>query len=322
MNWNLELLYKNIDDPQIEKDIKSSTDAINTFISHWKGNKQYLEDVHTLKKALDEYEDLYSNYGILTKPYYYILLRKEIDLNNTKLKAKLNKITQESVKLENEIQFFLINLSKVSKDQQKIFVDASELKNYKHYLKTLFANAKYILTDKEEKIFNLTSKTSFGNWVNMIEELLSKQEAIIVDEEKKRKKVSYNEISKYLNSTNKSVRDSAARKFNRINKKYLEIAEYEMNSILERKQIGDEYRGIERVDLPRHLSDDMDSEVVDSLVEVVTDNFNISKAYYKKKAEMLKQKTIGYHERNVPVGEIDTKYDFDTSISLVTVVIS
>ncbi|MCD4811849.1 M3 family oligoendopeptidase [bacterium] len=317
MNWNLKLLYKGLDDPQIDKDIELSTRAVNTFISNWKGNKEYLKDISTLKKALDEKEQLFTKYGILTKPHYYLFLRKETDLNNTELKARINKISQKGIRLGNDLQFFSIDLSKIPKAQQEIFINATELREYKHYLETLFANAKYILTDKEEKVFNLTASTSFGNWTRMIEELLSKQSVTIIDEEQKRKKVSYNEISKYLDSTNKSVRDKAAKELNKVNKKYIEIAEYEMNSILERKQIGDEYRGIERVDLSRHLSDDMDSEVVDSLVEVVTKNFDISKAYYKKKAKMLKQKTLGYHERNVPVGKIDTKYDFDTSIALV-----
>ncbi|HCC68014.1 TPA: hypothetical protein DEP90_02285 [Patescibacteria group bacterium] len=317
MNWNLNLLYKDIEDVQIEADIKASTQAINTFISKWKENKEYLKDITTLRKALDEYEKLYTDYGILTKPYYYILLSKEIDLDNSKLKAKLNQITQKAIKLENKLQFFTIDLSKIPKKQQNIFVNAPELKDYKHYLEILFKNAKYILSDKEEKIFNLTSKTSFGNWVSMIEELLSKQEVRIVDEDAKQKKVPYSEIPKYLSSTNKSARDVAAKKFNKINKKYIEIAEYEINSILEGKQINDEYRKIKRVDLPRHLSDDMDSDVIDSLVEVVTKNFDISKNYYKKKAKLLNQTTIGYHERNVPIGEIEKKYDFKTGILLV-----
>ncbi|MCK9415179.1 MAG: M3 family oligoendopeptidase [Candidatus Dojkabacteria bacterium] len=322
MNWNLELLYKSLQDTQIEKDVKLSESAVKGFVEKWQKDSGYLKDSKILRIALYEYEKLNSEYGILTKPYYYTLLRKEIDLNNKELKARLNKLNHKATKLANEIQFFEINLSKIPKAKQKEFINSSDLKDYKHYLEMLFANAKYILTDKEERIFNLTSKTSFGNWVNMIEELLSKQSATIIDEDSKEKTVSYNEISKYLNSTNKKVRDSAAKKFNEINKKYIEIAEYEINSILESKQVSDDYRGIKRVDLPRHLGDDMDSEVVDSLVDVVSKNFNISKEYYKKKAKMLGQETLGYHERNVPVGEIDNKYDFRKGLDLVKRVFS
>lgn len=318
MNWNLKLLYKNLDDPKIEKDIKASENALKAFIEKWKKNDRYLKDPKVLKEALDEYEDLHSNHGILTKPFYYTLLNKEIDLNNTELKAKLNKLSHKATELGNEIQFFTINLSKVSKKKQKEFVNAPELKNYKHYLEMLFANAKYVLSDKEEKVFSLTAKPSFSNWVNMIEELLSKQSLKVLDEESKEKEISYNEAFKYINSTKKKVRDRAAKEFNSVNRKYIEIAEYEMNSILERKQIQDEYRGKERPDLTRHLSTDIDTEIVDTLVDVVTKNFDISQKFYKKKAKLLGQKTIGYHERNVPIGKIEKEYEFEKGLNIVT----
>jgi len=317
MNWNLKLLYKSIEDSQIEKDIKKSEEAVLTFVDKWKENNEYLKDFKVLKQALDEYESLNSKYGILTKPYYYIFLKKEIDLNNKELKAKLNKLEHKIVELSNKIQFFEIKLSKVSKNKQENFINCKELKEYKHFLEMLFANSKYILSDNEEKIFSLTSKTSFGNWVNMVEELLSKQTANILDEDFKKKDVSYNEISKYLISTKKNVREKAAKEFNKINKEYIEIAEYELNSVLESKQISDRYRKIERPDLPRHLSTDVDSKVVDTLVDVVTDNFDISKNFYKQKAKLLGQKSIGYHERNVPISKIDKKLEFKEGIKLI-----
>lgn len=317
MNWNLKLLYSNLDDPQIKKDIKLSTNAIQNFVAKWKDDYKYLKDSKTLKIALDEYERLNREYGVLTKPFYYTFLSKEIDLDNKDLKARLNKLSHTATKLENEIQFFEINLSKIPKKKQTEFVNSPELKEYKHYLEMLFANAKYILTDKEEKVFNLTSKTSFSNWVNMLEELLAKQTLVVINKELKKERISYNEASKYLTSTNKKVRDKTAKEYNKVNEKYIEIAEYEMNSILEAKQISDDYRGIKRADLPRHLSTDVDTEIVDTLIDVVTKNFNISKEFYKKKAKLLNQKTLGYHERNVPIEKIDRQYEFEKGLNIV-----
>ena len=317
MHWNLKLLYKDLNDPQIERDIKASESIVKTFVKKWKGNKEYLKDQKILKKALGEYEYLFSKYGILIKPYYYTLLNKEIDLNNNEIKAVLNKLEHRIIKLENDLQFFEISLSKVPTGKQKEFINSPILKEYKHYLEMLFANAKYVLSNKEERVFNITSKSSFSNWVNMVEELLSKQNLTILDEDLKKKEVSYNEVSKYLSSTNKKVRDRTAQEFNKVNKKYIEIAEYEMNSVLESKQASDEYRGVKRPDLPRHISTDVDTEIVDTLVDVVTNNFDISKNFYKEKAKLLDQKSIGYHERNVPIGKIDKEFEFEEGLDIV-----
>jgi oligoendopeptidase F len=317
MNWNLKLLYENLKDPQIEQDIQASEQAIMTFVSHWKEQEEYLKDPKILKKALDEYEKLHREYGVLTKAFYYMFLKKELSLDDKEVKARLNKISKRATELGNELQFFEINLSKISKSKQKEFVGSQHLKDYKHYLEMLFANAKYILSDKEEKVFNITAKSSFTNWVSMIEELLSKQKLDILDEDLKEKQIPYNEAFKYLISTNKEVRNRTAKEFNKANKEYIEIAEYEMNSILERKQVEDEYRGVKRPDLPRHLSTDVDTKIVDTLVDVVTNHFDISQKFYKKKAKLLGQKSLGYHERNVPISKSNKEFDFTKAVEII-----
>ena len=315
--WNLKQLYKSTKDPQIEIDIGMSKKKVSDFVEKWEKDKEYLKSPSVLKKALDEYERLNESPGIYDKPLYYFSLLNALDQSDVETKGKLNQLTEQSVLLYNRVQFFELNLSRVEKKTQEIFLNSPLLKEYNHYLESLFKQGKYTLSDKEEKVFNLTSKTSYSNWVSMISELLSKQTLEVLNEDGKKEMISYNETSKYLNSEDRKVRDFAAKKFNKINKKYSEIAEFEINSILERKKVSDNYRGIPRPDLLRHLSDDIDSEVVDTLIDVVSKNFDISKEYYKRKAKLLNQKTLGYYERNVPLGKIKKKYSYKESMALV-----
>lgn len=317
MQWNTSKLYKNISDPQIEKDIETCIKKNRAFALRWRNNKRYTQDPKTLSIALQEYEQLQQKYGQCTKPSYYLFLLNSLNQTDTDIKAKLNKVSAISTQLENEIQFFELNISKINTVIQKKFLNSPYLKNYKHYLQQLFAVSKYLLSDKEEKIFNLTSKTSYSNWVNMISELLDKQKLIVRDEQEKEKEITYNEVSKYLDSKSKSVRDYASKQFNKINGKYLEIAEFEINSILEGKKISDDYRGITRPDLTRYLSDDIDSEIVDTLADTVTKYFHIPQKYYQYKAKQLNQRHIKYYERNIPLGDIDLEYKYDEAMDLV-----
>jgi len=315
--WNLNQLYSSTDDPRIEKDVKESIKKVSSFVKKWKENKEYLKEPKVLKNALDEYEEFNKELGIFDKPLYYFSLLNYLDQSNTETKGRLNQLGEQATHLYNEIQFFELNISKIDKQKQETFLNSPYLKDYKHYLQQLFKQGNFLLTDKEEKVFNLMSKTSHSNWVNMLSELLSKQEIEVLNEKKQRVRISYNEISKYLNSQDKKTRDYAAKQFNRVNEKYSEIAEFEINSVLERKKISDAYRNIPRPDLLRHIGDDMKSEVVDTLIDVVSKNFDISKQYYRKKAKLLNQKTIGYHERNVPLGNIKKEYSYKDSIKLV-----
>lgn len=317
MQWNTSKLYKDKSDPRIEKDIQTCIKKNKAFALRWRNNKKYLEDAKTLSIALKEYEQLQQRYGQCTKPHYYLFLLNSLNQTDTDIKAKLNKVSAISTQLENEIQFFELNISKVNVLQQRNFLKSTHLKNYKHYLEQLFTMSKYLLSDKEEKIFNLTSKTGYSNWVNMVSELLDKQKLLVKDEQRETKEITYNEIGKYLDSKEKFVRDYASKQFNKINGKYLEIAEFEINSILEGKKISDDYRGITRPDLTRYLSDDIDAEIVDVLSSTVTEYFNIPQRYYKYKANQLGQRKIKYYERNVPLGNVDLEYKYDHAMSIV-----
>lgn len=316
-NWNLKLLYRDINDKDIEKDIEESKHNVKLFVEKWEKNNEYLNSPKILSIALKEYEDLMTEYGICTKPSYYIFLSREIDQENPLLKAKENLLHSTCLELENSIQFFLINISKIPKEKQKQFLESPDLKIYTHFLLSSFNQAKYLLTDKEEKIFNLKSKTSYLNWVNMLSELLQKQSLKILNDEGKKKEVAYSEISKYLDSSKKEIREYAAEQFFNVNNRYAQIAEYEINSILENKKISDDYRKIQRVDLPRLLSDDMEPNTVDTLRSVVTDSFDISQRFYKLKAKLLKQDSLAYYERNVKVEDIKQEYSFEKSLNIV-----
>jgi hypothetical protein len=45
-NWNLQLLYKDINDPQIEKDIQKSKREVNNFVNKWSKIKNILRSIH------------------------------------------------------------------------------------------------------------------------------------------------------------------------------------------------------------------------------------------------------------------------------------
>ena len=317
MNWNLKTLYKSEKDPQIQKDIAISQQQNKTFVNKWKNNTKYLEEPKVLLQAIQEYEKLEETYGQCQKPLYYLSLRSCLNQTDPVIKGMLNKISDTATKMGNDIQFFELNISKIPKEKQKAFLNYKGLENYKHHIERLFLLGKYLLSDNEEKIFNLMSKTSHSNWKDMLSELLDKQKLTVVDESNKKHEITYNEISKYLNSTNKKVRDYASVEFNKINSRYAEIAEFEINSILEAKKVSDDYRKMPSPDLTRHIADDIDSDIVDTLVKTVTDSFDISKKYYAKKVKLLGLKKLGYHERNIPLKGVDVKYTYEDGMQLV-----
>lgn len=316
--WDLSVLFKGDDDKEIELEKKRIEKENKKFVKKWQNRSDYLKNPSILKIALDEYELLQRKYSSEGKLGIYFFLRSSQDQGDPKIKAKLNNLIDFSSKIENNIKFFELNISKIPLDIQKKLLKSNILKEYKHYLEILFKKGKYLLSEKEEKIINLKSSSAHYNWVKMIDDFLSKEERVVLSENGKKEKKNFSEIYSLANySQNKKVRDSATDAFNDILEKNSAVAEVEINSIFRNKKIDDELRGFKRAEESRHLEDDIDSKIVDTLADVVSSNFKISKDFYKLKANLLGFKKLKYNERNLGYGKINKKYSYSNSINLV-----
>jgi len=315
--WDLKPLFASDNDPRMEEKRKIVEQKSYEFINAWKDRADYLIDPEVLKQALDHYEEWKRGYGADGDEGYYFWLRTQQDQNDPKLKAKYNKIEEFSKKIENDSQFFHLRIARIKPEHQKKFIEHASLGKYRHFLERIFAEARYHLSEPEEKIMNLKSATSYSNWTKMTEGFLSREERAVVLEDGKRKVRPFSEITSLMNSKRKPVRNAAAAAFNGILSKHADVAEAEINSVLQNKKIDDELRGTPRPDALRHLADDIENEVVDSLIGSVAKRFDIPRRYYALKAKLLKVKKLKYHERNVEYGEVAKRYPYPKAVNLV-----
>lgn len=316
LEWNLSPLFKNDNDQKIIIKRKKAIKESYKFINKWKNRHDYLTNPKILKIALDEYERWTMYYGANACENYYFELRSQQDKNNPLIKAALNKSNDLSIKIINDIQFFELNISRIPADLQRKILANENLKKYRHFIDKLFIKAKYLLSDKEEKILNLKVTPAYSNWKKMTSGFLAKETGEVMISKNKKVKKSFSEIISLLDSPDKIIRDSAAKSFNEILEKYSDVAEAEINSILANKRIDDELRGFKRSDKARHMSDDIETEIVDTMVNSVSNRFDIAKKYYTLKARLFKVKVLKYHERNIQYGKINKPYSFTQSIVL------
>jgi len=315
--WNLTRLFENDVDPQIEEKRKFIEQKSYEFINKWKNRSDYLKEPSVLKRALDEYEAWNRDYGTDGDEGYYFMLRSQQDQTDPTLKARYNRIEEFGHKIQNDIQFFHLTIGKIPLEEQNQFLEYGGLKPYRHFLERLFTESRYMLSEPEERILNLKSPTSYFNWVKMTSGFLSKEERRVLSEDGKKSMKTFSEIMSLMNSKTKKVRDSAAKGFNHIMSTHVEVAEAELNSILANKKVDDELRTMDRPDLGRHVSDDIESEIVDSLLDAVSARFSLSSHYYELKARLMGVKKLKYHERNVEFGDVVKRYPFKKSVRII-----
>ncbi len=317
-SWDFSSYYNSDSDPKIETDKQELIKETDKFVTKWQNRTDWLENPKTLKEALDDYDAYNDHFGTYGKPGIYFHLRTQQDSIDTNLKAKENQITELAHKLGNDTQFFTLRLAKIPTTKQQEFLQSPELALYKHFLEKLFDVAKYTLSEAEEKILTLKSAPAHSNWVRMTSTFISKEEGEVLLEDGNKETKSFEEILTLASmSLNKEVRDIATSQFNHILQKHADVAVEEMNSILQDKKINDELRGADRPDTMRLVSEDISPEIVDTLIQAVSENNQIAHEFYQLKAKLMGVDKLAYNERNVPYGDVDKKYTFEESVELV-----
>ncbi|MDP3966052.1 MAG: M3 family oligoendopeptidase [archaeon] len=309
--WDLKDLEVNFNEER--KNYQSETEK---FASKWKNRKDYLEKPEILKEALEEYEKLLTDYQETNEEAYYWLKEKK-DSGDTDVTSKFRGVEKFSQKMNDEIRFFGLKVAKISKKNQTKFLGYPGLNEYKHYLEGSFNEAKYLLSEKEEKIIDLKSRSAHSAWEDMTDKLLLSEERKTLLEDGSYGKKTYPDLLNLMKSKNKKVRENAKMNFEYILDRHGISVEAEINAILRNKEIDDELRGFKRPDSERHLDDDLESEVVDALIKSVTKRFEISHKYYELKSKLLGVPKLDYSERAMNYGEIKSDYNYENSVKLV-----
>jgi len=315
--WDLSALFKSDTDPAIASHRQQVTKVANRFIKTWNQDSSYLTDSKSLLTALTQYNDWLENYSDNFKEVFYFSLRLEQDETNHQVKAKLNQAIMFAQDISNQMSFFTIRLAKIPTQQQTKFLKDKSLTTYHYYLKNLFAEGAHTLSEAEEKILTLKSGPAHSNWVRMTSSLLATESVTTKNPDLKTVEANLNQLLQFLSSPKKTVRDQANQKINEILSKYAGVAENELNSILQDKQIEDNLRNFKRPDAGRHLSDEIDSKTVDTLVATVSKHFKVAQDYYALKAQLMGQTQLAYHERNVELGHLTAKYPYPMASQLI-----
>jgi len=308
LSWDLTPLFSSDNDPKIKENLAETKKQVMKFVNKWQKRQDFLSQSSILVTALTEYDNLLKYFGVTGNVRYYFHLRSTQDENDPEIKAHSNKVEEFSTKLLNQIQFFELRLGKIPIHTQKKFLVISKLQPFHHFLHKLFTRAKYLLSEQEEKIINLKDIPAHSSWTKMTSSFLAKET---------RRGKNLSQLLSDFRSDSRLIRDKAAADVSFILDKHKTVAENELNAILINKKIDDELRGITRPELPRHLADDIDSDVVDAMTEAVTKRFNISSRYYQFKAKVLGVSKLKYHERFITFGKVDRKYTYDQSVKLI-----
>lgn len=314
-NWNLEkYFYSSLQDEQIEKDFEEYKDFIIKNII-----EKYPNTLRNLKTR-EEWEEYFSDaeehptHSKIAKIFLYLNYKQSLDTQNQEVIKQLAKYSNKSRELEEQLLFLdeefkaigyekLVELSKIEELQEfsKFFIDKAN-------------SLKYELTSEVERALLLTSQAKAHNCnTQLFEELHNSFEFTFVDEEGNEKVGSEEELMFYIHNKKRELREQVHTSLKKIYLKpqhqitlgnvYSSIVKDSVSSVKLRKH--------NSVMSPRNLSEDMDDETINFLLEQVKEKFYpLYKRYLEIKKRALNVEHLRPWDISAPIGKMKKTFNF------------
>jgi oligoendopeptidase F len=300
--WDLSDLYQGLADPNIDNDLDTINKLSDLFCKTYHG--KFVDDNFSgelLFQAIVDYEKIFSTLGKLTS---FSGLSYYADLNNSLIQQLYQKIEEKNAEISSKLIFFTLDINKISDTAlQKSFENNKNLVKYKAWLDNVRVMKNYQLSNDLEKIFIEKSVTSTNAWIKLYDELTAK-----IEFDYNGQKLPLAAIVDNLSDKDEKVRKDSAFAFSEGLNKNLDVITKITNILIKDKEIEDSWRKMPNPMFSRHLSNQIEPEVVDCLLNTVKDNYkNLSHRYYKIKASILGLEKIEYWDRNAPISNSSEK---------------
>jgi len=282
--WNLNDLYKGINDPQIKRDKKLAIKLVGGLVKKYKGkiNSPKL----TPKLLLTAIQDIER---LDEKLYIYLNFAQYLHSQDT-VSPKIGAFYQESQEFATEVStkllWFMLEIQGLPEKQTRKLINSPILKTYKTYLKHLRVFSPFRKSLAEEEIITQLSQTGRDAFVRLYDEKSASEEFAIGG-----KKYLHAELLSVLKDhSSAKMREKAAIALTETYKKSAKFYTFTLNTLLLDKKTIDTIRGYKYPEEATFLSYNVDPKIVSSLIKTVENNYELSERYYKMKTELLGRK--------------------------------
>lgn len=308
--WDLSDLYTGMDDPQLEADINGMVNQAQAFEQKYKGRiastNVTAELLHT---ALEDYEVLMrAEY----KPGAFSHLLFSTDTTDTQRGALLQRVREVSSTAATHLIFFDLEIGEIPQETFDRIISEPQLASYRHYVEHERALAKHRLSEPEEKILEETANTRGRAFERLFTEITARQ-TFQVDE----KELNQSELLALFYDPKRETRKAAANALTETIERNSHVANFIFNTLLHEKQTMDRLRHFPSPEAGRHLSNEVDEAVVNTVVEVCVNNYDIVADYYRLKQHLLGLDKLTHYDRYAPIIDQRTELSFDDARGIV-----
>ncbi|MGA7037867.1 MAG: M3 family metallopeptidase, partial [Pseudolabrys sp.] len=299
--WDLSDLYSGLDSPQIKADLDQADRDCEAFEARFKGRLAGLAAGEgagrALAEAVKQYEGIDDRLGRLISYASLVYAGNTTDPDRAKFYGDVQeRITAASLHL----LFFTLELNRVPDEQLDAAMGDPALGHYRPWIEDVRKEKPYQLEDRIEELFHEKSVTGYSAWNRSFDETIAGLRFKVDG-----KLLAIEPTLNLLQDADGKKRKAAAEALARTFKENLRPFALITNTLAKDKEISDRWRGFKDIADARHLSNRVESEVVDALVAAVRAAYpKLSHRYYALKAKWFCKKRLPYWDRNAPLPKV------------------
>jgi len=291
--WDLTDLYTAPDAPEVTRDLNWLDGACASFAADYEGKLNTL-DASAFLTCIQRHEKIESIAGRLMSFAGLRYYQLTVDPERTKFLSDCQeKITTSTTPLV----FFTLELNRLDDDHlDALFASDADLGRYKPAFDRIRAMKPYQLSDEMEKFLHDLGVVGDA-WERLFDETIAGL-SFEVDGEALNIEGTLN----LLTEQDRSKRAAAAQELARVFAENIKIFARVHNTQAKEKEIMDRWRKMPTAQTARHLSNDVEPEVVEALRDAVVAAYpRLSHRYYELKRKWLGLDRMQVWDRNAPL---------------------
>ena len=296
--WNLADLYAGLDDPRIKRDLDRGAAESLAFERDYKGKLATLADAPkagaALAEAIKRYEALDDLLGRLTSYAGLVHAGDTADPARGKFYAD---VQERVTAVSTHLLFFTLELNRLDDAKLEVAMQHDLLAHYRPWIEDIRREKPYQLEDRIEQLFHEKSVTGYSAWTRLFDETIAGLRFKVGP-----KVLAIEPTLNLLQDPRGATRKAAAQALAKTFGEHLRSFALITNVLAKDKEISDRWRGFADVTDARHLSNRVEPEVVQALVQAVRVAYpRLSHRYYALKASWFGKKRLPHWDRNAPL---------------------
>ncbi|MBY6116224.1 M3 family oligoendopeptidase [Mameliella alba] len=291
--WDLTDLYASPDAPELKRDLDWLEDACRSFAEDYEGKLDTLtsDEFLTLVQRNEKISSVAGRIMSFAGLRYY-------QLTTDAERAKFLSDCQEKItNYTTPLVFFSLEANRLGDEHyEKLFAENADLNRYKRAFDRMRAMKPYQLSDELEKFLHDLGVVGDA-WERLFDETIAGLTFEVDGDE-----LNIEGTLNLLTDRNRDKREAAARELASVFAENIKTFARVHNTQTKEKEVLDRWRGMPTAQTGRHLSNDVEPEVVEALRNAVVNAYpRLSHRYYELKRKWLGLDVMQVWDRNAPL---------------------